>query len=99
MTDIEKGIGMSNQGFKSVLRTVNAAYCGGEGRIDEKLERGERGDGLADFIAVELSEVCERNVCDEESTEEVAMVALGAMERARKELDDVCSALMGVVYE
>jgi len=89
---------MSNQGFRSVLSAVNDAYCGGEGRIDEALKNGERGDGLADFIAVEIREVCERQVCEEETQEEVAMVALGAMEKAREELDDVCAALMEIVY-
>lgn len=89
---------MSSEGFKKVLRTINHAYCVGEGRIDEELARGERGDGLADFIAIEVREVCERQLCEEESEEEAAMSALGAMERARKELDDVCNALSELVY-
>ena len=42
-----------------ILATANEAYNHGEGRINDDLPAGERGDTLADFLAIELREVTE----------------------------------------
>ncbi len=79
----------NNEFLKSILSAVNEAYEGGEGRIDEDLSRGQRGDTLAEFIAIEIREVTEG--CESfESTQEAA---LNAMQTALMELQGVISAL------
>lgn len=78
-----------NKFLKPILSAVNEAYERGEGQIDQDLERGERGDTLAEFIAIEIREVTE-GCEDVESTQESA---LRAMQTALSELQEVVSAL------
>lgn len=42
--------------LKQALGQADNAYYSGEGRLKEDLEEGERGDGLADFIAATIHE-------------------------------------------
>lgn len=78
-----------NEFLKPILSAVNEAYESGEGQIDQDLARGQRGDTLAEFIAIEIREVTEG--CESfESTQEAA---LNAMQTALMELQEVVSAL------
>jgi hypothetical protein len=78
---------MSNA-LKAILDTINNAYENGECRINEDLERGERGDTLADFISIEVLEACQGN-----AEEGMVDIAINSMSRALEKLQDVIGAL------
>lgn len=73
---------------QTLLSTIDAGYSNGESRLDEDLPLGERGDTLADFIAMEIREVCEG-----ESDDNLEAVALAALENAVRQLQDAISAV------
>jgi len=74
--------------LENILDTANEAYQCRELRINEPLEQGERGDGLADFLANELRESCEgmrgEALCD---------TAIHAVTTAINQLEEVRLAL------
>lgn len=73
----------------ALLSVIDEAYHGGELRIAEDLPRGERGDGLADFLATEV-----REVCQDEPWDRIHEVTLDALFRVRREIDDVIAAVV-----
>jgi hypothetical protein len=75
----------NNQLIMPILSAADRGYDLGELRIDEDLERGERGDTLADFIAIEIREVTQ-GIEDFDAAKEEA---LRAMNVALKQLQDV----------
>lgn len=73
----------------ALLGVIDEAYHGGELRIAEDLPRGERGDGLADFLATEVREVCQGEPWDK-----IHEATLDALFRVRREIDDVIAAVL-----
>lgn len=71
-----------------ILEIASQAYDGGEVRLEEDLERGERGDTLADFVAIEL-----RECVDETTGEEAITEAIRCMGNAVDQLQSVLTAL------
>lgn len=74
---------------QTILDAVNKTYHSGEGRINQALPNGERGDGLADFMATELADVTK----DESDPECAIENADSALELAIKELQDARDTL------
>ncbi|KXS55003.1 MAG: hypothetical protein AWU57_599 [Marinobacter sp. T13-3] len=72
-----------------ILATANEAYENGECRINEDLPKGERGDTLADFLAIELQEVTE----GEPSATAAISSAYAAVDSAIRQLTDVRDSL------
>lgn len=75
-----------------IMKAVNSAYEYGELNIDQDLPSGERGDGLADFLATELREVME----GAETPDEALSAAIRAVEVAACQLADVKAALFNL---
>lgn len=73
---------------QKLLSSIDTGYSNGESRLAEDLPSGARGDGLADFIAVEIREVCEG-----EADENLEAVALAALDSAVRQLQDAISAV------
>jgi len=74
-----------------VLRAADAAYHGGESRIAERIEPGERGDTLADFIHFEIMDVTA-------GSKQPAMDAFVAIKAGVRELDSCIHELEHMVY-
>ena len=71
---------------QQILEAVNRAYNDGEGRINENLEPGERGDSLADFLRLEIIDVTRGEADPQEA-------AADAIASARAQLRD-CLAVI-----
>lgn len=80
---------MAKISLRKILNTVNTSYNGGEGRINESLPPGARGDTLADFLAFEIRDVCQGEI----NPQDMLMAARQAVLKAKEELDDVYLAL------
>lgn len=75
-----------------IMDAADTAYDDGDLNIDQAMPTGQRGDLLADFLAVELREVME----GAESPEQAREAAIRAVESAASQLDDVRTALLDV---
>lgn len=81
---------VTTEPLRSILLSVDAAYASGELALAQRLPRGERGDTLADFIHLEISDVVQG--CDDAS--EAAQEALRSLERAERELQMVADRIL-----
>lgn len=79
---------------KQMLAAANKAYSNGEQKLDEALPSGERGDTLADFIAIEITEVCEGN-----DPNDLIHIALRALDSASRQLQSVIKAIENLELE
>lgn len=80
---------MRDNFLEKILDAANAAYEMGEARIDEDLPSGTRGDGLADFIHNEITDV----VSGETSPGCALYASIAAMTTARNQLNIVINEL------
>lgn len=76
----------------AILERLNRVYANGEGRLDEPLPPGERGDTLADFIVNEVVSVTEGMEDNYEAWDR----ARRALMAAETELVAVEAALLGL---
>jgi hypothetical protein len=91
-----EGMDMANPDLNAILAAANEAYEEGCCRVDELLPVGARGDGLADFIASELREVCGYGGPPNVS---IYRRAVAAMERAEYQLSCVLNELEALEFQ
>ena len=77
--------------IQKILDIVNTNYENGECQINEYLPKGERGDGLADFIRVEVSEVVQGS----NDFTEALKLAEQAMATASAQLEELRDSIVG----
>lgn len=83
---------MLNKILNTLLKAANEGYENGELDLHIDLGRGNRGDGLADFIAAEIREV----IPGQHDFESARQVSINAMETAVRQLQEIIEKLSSV---